>query len=142
MHRDYAVPAPVQIRVYDDKLSLWNPALLPQGWTVQKLHGDHPSRPFNPDIANTFFRAGEIEAWGRGVQQIFQACHEADTPEPQLRFETGEMWLDFAFASDYLQTLNPTASRETISETPVKTPDRMLVLLRQQPALTLAEVAA
>src|SRR4051812_2968937 len=34
VHRDYAVPAPVQIRVYDDRLSIWNPAHLPQGWTV------------------------------------------------------------------------------------------------------------
>ena len=36
-------------------------------------------------IANTFFRAGEIEAWGRGIQRIFEACHAASAPKPQLR---------------------------------------------------------
>ena len=30
--------------------------------------------PYNPDIANTFFRAGEIEAWGRGIDRIITAC--------------------------------------------------------------------
>jgi hypothetical protein len=43
----------------------------------------HASRPHNPDIANAFFRAGEIEAWGRGVAGIFRACLQADVPEPQ-----------------------------------------------------------
>ena len=63
-HRDYAVGAPVQIRVYENRLKIWNPAVLPEGWTLAKLLGEHASSPFNPAIANAFFRAGEIEAWG------------------------------------------------------------------------------
>jgi len=62
VHRDYAVSSPIQIRVYTDKIMVWNPGELPEHWSAQKLLGQHPSRPFNPDIANTFFRAGEIEA--------------------------------------------------------------------------------
>ncbi|MCP4575392.1 MAG: transcriptional regulator, partial [Deltaproteobacteria bacterium] len=87
VHRVYAVPAPVQIRIYEDRLSIWNPALLPQGWTVEKLRGEHASIPFNPDIANAFFRAGEIESWGRGIHQIFQSCLDAGSPEPRLHYE-------------------------------------------------------
>jgi len=30
----------------------------------------HPSKPYNPLIANAFFRAGLIESWGRGIQKI------------------------------------------------------------------------
>ena len=71
VHRDYMVPAPIQIRVYDDRLVLVNPAVLPEGWTQESLLAPHYSQPFNPDIANTFFRAGEIEAWGRGIERIF-----------------------------------------------------------------------
>ena len=66
VHRDYMVPAPIQIRVYENKLMIWNPAVLPEGWTINTLLSPHASRPFNPDIANAFFRAGEIEAWGHG----------------------------------------------------------------------------
>lgn len=47
-----------------------NSAELPENWTLEKLLGEHSSRPFNPSIANVFFRAGEIEAWGRGIQRI------------------------------------------------------------------------
>ncbi|OQW97847.1 MAG: hypothetical protein BWK73_53655 [Thiothrix lacustris] len=31
---------------------------------VERLLGKHPSNPYNPLIANTFFRCGYIESWG------------------------------------------------------------------------------
>jgi len=36
----------------------------------------HRSLPHNPDIANTFFRAGFIESWGRGIEKICNLCKE------------------------------------------------------------------
>ncbi len=79
--------------------------MLPDGWTVKKLLGNHSSSPFNPDIANAFFRAGEIEAWGRGIWRILQACKEAGAPKPRLRYETNDLWLEFPFAPEYLKTI-------------------------------------
>ena len=105
VHRDYAVTAPVQIRVYEDRLRIWNPAVLPEGWTMDTLLGSHSSSPYNPAIANAFFRAGEIEAWGRGVERIFSACQEAGVPAPTLRCDSGGMWLEFTFAQAYLAAL-------------------------------------
>lgn len=72
----------IGIRVYADKLKIWNAAELPENWTVQKLLGEHPSRPFNPAIANVFFRAGEIETWGRGISRIFEACRKRGILSP------------------------------------------------------------
>lgn len=97
IHKDYARGAPIQISVYDNKLMLWNPGELPQHWTIAKLKGKHASHPFNPDIANAFFRAGQIEAWGRGIERIVEACREAGTPAPDLRYESTGLWLEFRF---------------------------------------------
>jgi len=82
IHRDYAVGAPVQIRVYSDRLRIWNPGHLPENWTVDKLLEPHASQPFNPDIANAFFRAGEIEAWGR-VSSAFLRCARSTGTRPR-----------------------------------------------------------
>ena len=87
IHKDYATGTPVQISVYADTLMIWNPGQLPATWTVEKLTQKHSSQPFNPDIANVFFRAGEIEAWGRGIESIFGACRAAGFPDPVLEYE-------------------------------------------------------
>ena len=73
-HKDYSSGIPIQISVYPNKMIFWNEGQLPENWTVEKLTQKHPSKPHNPDIANTFFRAGYIESWGRGSIKIINAC--------------------------------------------------------------------
>jgi len=154
VHRDYAVPAPVQIRVYEDKLKLWNPAVLPEGWTLEKLLGEHASHPYNPDVANAFFRAGEIESWGRGIQRIFAACRDAGTPEPLVRYEPNDLWIEFPFGREYLHSVGKQEKGSTAVGTggvktgakasvkaSVKTSVKILHLLRENPEITLADVA-
>jgi len=46
---------------------IWNEGQLPENWTTKKLTQKHSSKPYNPDIANAFFRSGYIESWGRGT---------------------------------------------------------------------------
>ncbi len=79
-HKDYGSGNPIQIKVYDDRITFWNAGQLPETWTVADLLKEHPSIPFNPDIATAFFRAGLIEAWGRGTLKIIRECKEAGLP--------------------------------------------------------------
>jgi ATP-dependent DNA helicase RecG len=74
VHKDYSSSIPIQISVYPDKLIIWNSGELPNGWDIKRLTSEHPSYPFNPDIANAFFRAGIIESWGRGILKIMKDC--------------------------------------------------------------------
>ncbi len=69
-HKDYSEQTPIQISVYPDRIVFWNPGSLPESWTVENLLKKHPSRAFNPAIANAFFRCGEVDAWGRGIGKI------------------------------------------------------------------------
>ena len=149
IHRDYTNTAPIQIRVYDDRLVLWNPAVLPEGWTEKTLLEPHTSQPPNPLVANAFFRAGEIEAWGRGIERIFSACRAAGTPVPRLRLDAGGLWTEFVFDEPSLQTVGTTTSAEgekTLVKTPVKTlvktPERLLAFLQAHPTATLAEASS
>jgi ATP-dependent DNA helicase RecG len=157
IHRDYAVPAPIQIRVYRDKLHIWNPAVLAEDWTLDRLLKPHSSRPYNPLVANTFFRAGEIEAWGRGIQRIFDACREAHTPKPVLTLQSSDLWLEFPFSKTYLQAVDVAESSNDSLDTMTrasgkgsgkssgkgsgKTSDRILIMLTNDPHLTIPELA-
>lgn len=100
VHRDYSNPVPIQIRVYDNRISIWNPGALSPGWTRARLTGKHASVPSNPGIANVFFRAGMVEAWGRGIGDIVKACRAAGAVKPHWQVEPGGLWLDFVRAEE------------------------------------------
>lgn len=86
-HKSYGLFSPIQIRVYDDHISIWNTGSLPLGWTVDTLVHTHNSMPFNPGIANVFFRAGFIESWGRGIEKVVNACKDYGCPKPEWYFD-------------------------------------------------------
>jgi ATP-dependent DNA helicase RecG len=77
VHKAYHAANPIQIKVMPDRLIIFNAGKLPDGWTVETLTSPHESVAPNPDIARTFFRSGQIEAWGRGIRRIEEACAEA-----------------------------------------------------------------
>ena len=87
MHKDYSRSNPIQISVYTNKIIIWNEGQLPDDWTVESLKTKHPSRPYNPDIANCFFRAGLIEAWGRGTIKILNECRQAKIALPVFKYD-------------------------------------------------------
>ncbi|MGS2765146.1 ATP-binding protein [Sinomicrobium sp. M5D2P9] len=88
VHRNY-MGAPTQIRLYDDNFSIWNDGGLPEGISEEDLKKVHRSKPRNPLIADTCFKAGYIDSWGRGTIKIIEACKDAGLPEPVLIEEQG-----------------------------------------------------
>ncbi len=94
-HKDYAYGYPIQISVYEDKIMVWNEGKLPDDWTVEKLLRKHSSKPYNPDIANAFFRAGYVEAWGRGTIKIIDQCKEHGLPLPEFQNDGRDFWVVF-----------------------------------------------
>ena len=116
VHKDYASAAPIQISVYPDKLMIWNPGDLPDNWTLETLLGKHSSRPFNPDIANAFFRSGLIESWGRGIERILKACEQEGVPAPEWNVSGGDFWTIFHFSTAN-QLTDPVTDHDTDHDT-------------------------
>ena len=56
----------------------------------------HNSRPYNPDLANTFFRAGYIESWGRGIQKICEECDLIGAKIPEYSILGDDIIVKFA----------------------------------------------
>lgn len=88
VHRDY-MGTSVQIRIYDDKFSVWNQGTLPEGLSSEALKRPHPSLPRNPLIADICFKGGYIDTWGRGTIKILDSCREAELPEPLIIEQDG-----------------------------------------------------
>ena len=66
IHRDYASPTTIQIRVYDDRITIWNAVQLPPEWSAGQLAGELSSKPYNPRIAYAFFPNRNDRSLGTG----------------------------------------------------------------------------
>jgi ATP-dependent DNA helicase RecG len=99
-HRDYVIPGgAVAVAVYDDHLEVTNPGVFHFGITPESLSKPHESRPWNPIIANVFYRAGVIERWGSGTLNIVDWCVENGNPAPTWKEEAGSVFVIFAPAT-------------------------------------------
>ncbi len=83
-HADYAQRgAPVRIAIFDDRLEVENPGLLPFGLTVEDMRLGI-SKLRNRVMGRVFHELGLIEQWGSGIQRMTAACRDAGMASPAL----------------------------------------------------------
>ncbi|MCK5357966.1 MAG: putative DNA binding domain-containing protein, partial [Elusimicrobiales bacterium] len=111
IHKNY-MGAHIQIEVHDDRLCFWNDGKLPEDLPIKLLKKNHSSKPRNPIIADVCFKGGYIDAWGRGIKKIMDACKEERLPEPEFEENSGGIMV----------TLFAAHSRIKKSATPQVTP--------------------
>ena len=76
-------------------MSIANCCVLPFGWNPEDILMRYESKPHNPRIANAFYRAGYIEAWGRGIQKISYTCIAIGAKEPVNKIHGEDIMLTF-----------------------------------------------
>jgi ATP-dependent DNA helicase RecG len=89
VHRDYLSSATVQVRIFDDRIEVWNPGLLPERLTIEDLKREHESIPRNRTLARLFFFIKYIEEWGTGTNRIINQCKAFGLPEPIFEERAG-----------------------------------------------------
>ena len=81
-HADYAQRgAPLRLSIFDDRLEVENPGLLPFGLTVEDLPRG-VSKLRNRVVGRILHALGLVEQWGSGIQRMTAACREAGLAAP------------------------------------------------------------
>jgi ATP-dependent DNA helicase RecG len=88
IHKDYS-GSHIQMKVFDDKIILWNQGKLLEGITLPELKTSHQSVQRNELLCEAFYRADFIEAWGRDTIKIVDLCKAANLPEPEYEENSG-----------------------------------------------------
>lgn len=88
VHKDYQSTT-IQMKVFNDRIEVWNPGPLPMDFSIENLFTEHYSHARNRNIANTFYRAGLIEAWGRGIEKICKSLKAASLQPPKIEEKQG-----------------------------------------------------
>lgn len=107
VHKDY-LGAHIQMKIFEDKITLWNSGTLLTGITIDELKKPHGSVHRNELISSTFYKAELIEAWGRGTTFMVDECLKADLPEPEYREYFGGFEITFhkdKLTEKYLRSL-------------------------------------
>jgi predicted HTH transcriptional regulator len=84
VHADYSqTGAPIRLAIFDDRVEIENPGLLPFGLTLEDLPRG-VSKLRNRVIGRVFHALGLVEQWGSGIQRMAGACRAAGLAEPKL----------------------------------------------------------
>lgn len=82
-HRQYEkYNLTIGIAIYDDRIEIENPGMLPPQLTPETIKQPHISYPYNPIIADVLFKTTFLENWGSGAERIIDACKQQNVPEP------------------------------------------------------------
>lgn len=82
VHTDYSQRgAPIRLSIFDDRIEIENPGLLPFGLTIEDLPLG-VSKLRNRVIGRVFHALGLVEQWGSGVQRMTAACQAAGLSTP------------------------------------------------------------
>ena len=89
IHRDYTKPGYIYVKIYDDAITISNPGELPEELTIEDLFREHESIPRNILLADTFYYAGYIDTWGRGILNIIKKLDETGLERPSFEQSGG-----------------------------------------------------
>jgi ATP-dependent DNA helicase RecG len=125
VHANYALPGRIFISIFDDRLEIQNPGMLPYGITIEDFKAGI-SHVRNRVIARVFKELRLIEEWGSGYNRIISHCASYEYPIPE--------WQEFGTAMRVIFRPHPALSSHQNSVAPSSKVNAMLSSLssRQQ----------
>lgn len=89
-HRDYDIyQCSIGIAIYDDRIEIESPGLLPRELTPKTIKRSHKSYPRNEIVATVLYQITYLEKWGSGIKRIMDACKAEGSPQPFWSEEGG-----------------------------------------------------
>lgn len=150
IHKDYMGPH-IQMKVWNDRVEVWNKGSLPEDWTVETLLKDHDSEPRNRNIANVFYRAGFIENWGRGIDKIREGLKSRGLKDAVFEdfsngmkvtiFRKTEFISSEGTGFDVVKSSTTEKTTEKDKNSTEKTTEKILLLMKENPKVTTAQLA-
>ena len=145
VHRDYTDPGNIQIRIFDDRLEIWSPGLLPKELNIKNLLTENRSIPRNRALAKMFHDIGFIEGWGTGFQRMMDGCAMNGNPKPEFKEMAGAFVVKFlrrpAAGGGINEGVNEGTS-EGISGGASEGINRLVEYIGENPGKRVVEIAA
>jgi len=134
IHRDYTNPTDIQIKIFDNKLTIFNPGKLYGNLTIEDLKTDnYQAQSRNKQIAEAFYLTKDIEKYGSGYRRI----REQIVSYPSMKLEFIET------SGGFLVTLSYEKQKihDTENFTENKRVNEIIKLIKENNRITSTELA-
>ncbi len=138
VHRDYLSPVDIQIKIFDNQITFFNPGKLYGNLTIEQLKKDnYQAHTRNKLIAEAFYLTGDIEKYGTGFSRIRKEV----TSYPSMLFNFEEAPNGFLVSLSY--TTQKVTGKVTGKVTDVLTDNQAAIvqLMRKNEHITTNELA-
>lgn len=105
IHKSYDTLSPIQLRVYDDFISIWNPVETPRNLFNKNIYDLHASYLVNPNIAYVFSKCGLANLFGTGYELIKEECELSGMHIPRFKVKNVGVQVKCSYREDYLRLL-------------------------------------
>jgi ATP-dependent DNA helicase RecG len=127
IHRDYFEHSQSRVRLYHDRIELYNPGATPR--TVDEIIADEVTEPRNPIIAKLFRMIGWAEVAGSGMMKILKNWKAAGYTAPLIENNVQGYYFKMIFPFKQMTGQYRTGRKSIIKESPYEgnlTADRSL----------------
>ena len=130
IHRQYNNIGDIQIKIFDNRITIFNPGKLYGNLTIEDLKTDYyQSSARNKLIVEAFFLTGDIEKYGTGFHRVRSAISKY----PSMKFKYQEIQDGFLTELSYE---DPYTSK-TVDKTVDKTNEEIILdAIRANPGIT------
>lgn len=78
MHRTWDIPAQIRVMMFDDRIEVTSPGVLPAGLSEEEYSRGNISILRNPILGNIFYRLHIVETLGTGILRIQEAYKDSE----------------------------------------------------------------
>jgi ATP-dependent DNA helicase RecG len=120
IHRDYLSSADIQIKIFDNYITFFNPGKLHHELSIEDLKTDsYPAYARNKLIAEAFYLTGDIEKYGSGFLRVRDALVDYPTMSMDFKEIGGGFMVTVSYTEQKTRTATPPV---TPPATPPATP--------------------
>ena len=106
IHRDYLSPADIQIKIFDNYITFFNPGQLHSNLTIDDLKtNSYPAYARNKLIAEAFYLTGDIEKYGSGFLRIRDAISSYPTMKIDFKEIGGGFMVTVSYSEQRMSTV-------------------------------------
>ena len=140
VHRDYTSPVDVQIKVFDQNISIFNPGKLFGDITIEDLKTDtYQSHARNKLIAEAFYLTGDIEKYGSGFVRVRDEIRKYAS----MRFEYEEIGNGFLVSLSYAeQKTSIHIAKDVGKDVGKERVERIINVIKENNSITLKQLSA